>query len=306
MKTGRKNAFRRQDKQTPLKHPASSNPSSVDLLLQQAMAQHNAGQLSEAEALYRQILQVYPSHSNALRLLGVIASQSGRSTNALELLDRAIQIDPMFAEAYFDRGNALFVLQQFQAAVQSYDKAIRLKPEYAEAYQNRGSALHELQQFQAAGESYDKAISLKPDFTEASSNRTNNLQALMLYQATLEFYEKAMLLHPKYEFWKKTGAFDAVVNQAAQIAMIADKSEMKVALDALPFDLQTHPALCNIRNANFARTDSSGKDLVFYCFPTDEIWSPQMAGTKGIGGSEEAIIWLSSLLREMERHGLCL
>jgi len=298
MKSGHKNDFSRRGLQTPPKHPASSNPASVDILLQEAMAQHNAGRLSEAEALYRQILQVHPSHADALRLLGVIVSQSGQAAKALELLDRAIQIDPKVAEAYFDRGNALFILQQLQAAVQSYDKAIQLKPDYADAYHNRGTALHVLQQFQAAGESYDKAISLKPDFAQASGNRTNNTQALMLYRATLEFYEKAMRLHPQYEYWKKTGAFDSVVNQAAQIAMIADKSEMKAALDALPLDLQTHPAVYNIRIANFAKTESSGKDLVFYCFPTDEMWSPQTAGIKGSGGSEEAVIWLSRLLQQ--------
>jgi predicted O-linked N-acetylglucosamine transferase (SPINDLY family)/glycosyltransferase involved in cell wall biosynthesis len=298
MKSGRKNASRRQDRQTPPHHPASSKPASVDILLQEAMVQHNAGHLSEAEALYRQILQIHPSHANALRLLGVIVSQSGQAAKALDLLDRAIQIDPSVAEAHFDRGNALFLLQQLQAAVQSYDKAIQLKPDYADAYHNRGTALHDLQQFQAAGESYDKAIALKPDFAQASGNLTNNIQALMLYKATLEFYEKAMRLNPQYEHWKESGDFDSVVNQAAQIAMIADKSEMKAALDALPLHLQTHPAVCNIRIANFAKTESSGRDIVFYCFPTDEIWSPRTAGAKGVGGSEEAVIWLSRLLQQ--------
>ena len=298
MKNGRKNAVRRKDKQAFPRHSKPSNHPSVDVLLQNAMAQHNAGQLPEAEALYRQVLQVDPSHTDTLRLLGVVASQSGHPGDALELLDRAIQTRPNYAEAHFDRGNALFVLQQFSAAVDSYDKAIQLKPEYAEAHHNRGSALQELQQFQAAGESYDRAISLKPDFTQASTNRTNNLQSLMLFKATLEFYEKAMRLDPRYELWKNTGAFDTVAHQAAKIAMIADKSERKAALDALPLEFQYHPAVCDIRNTSFVKSESSGKDLVFYCFPTDEMWGPRMAGTKGIGGSEEAVLWLSRLLRQ--------
>jgi len=51
-------------------------------------AQHNAGQLSERKPSIGKILQVNPSHTVALRLLGVIASQSGQSAKALELLDR--------------------------------------------------------------------------------------------------------------------------------------------------------------------------------------------------------------------------
>ena len=71
---------------------------------------------------------------------------------------------------------------------------------------------------------------------------------------------------------------------------------MKAALDALPPGLHSHPAVCNLRNAFFVKTESSGKDLVFYCFPQNEIWNPRTAREKGIGGSEEAVIWLSRLL----------
>jgi predicted O-linked N-acetylglucosamine transferase (SPINDLY family)/glycosyltransferase involved in cell wall biosynthesis len=298
MKKGRKSAFRRQGKQSFSRQPATSGPSSVDLLLQKATAHHQAGQLPQAEALCRQILKHSPLHPGALHLLGGIAFQAGHYAKALRLFDRAIQVNPDDAGAFFNRGNALYVLRQYHAAVESYDKTILLKPDFAEAHHNRGSSLVEIQQFQAAIESYDKAILLKPDYAEASSNRANTLQALMLHQAALQNYEKAMLLNPEYESWKKTGVFDSLVNQVAQIAKITDKSMMKAALDALPLDLHTHPAVSNLRNANFVKTGSSGKDLVFYCLPTDEIWNPLTARTKGIGGSEEAVIWLSRLLHQ--------
>ena len=35
---------------------------------------------------------------------------------------------------------------------------------------------------------------------------------------------------------------------------------------------------------------------MFYCGRTTEIWNPETARTKGIGGSEEAVVWLSRLL----------
>ena len=40
------------------------------------------------------------------------------------------------------------------------------------------------------------------------------------------------------------------------------------------------------------------KDLVFYCAPTIEVWNPQSVEAKGIGGSEEAVVWLSRLLHQ--------
>ncbi len=298
MKRGRKNAFRSQAKQSFSRQPATSGPSSVDLLLQKATAHHQAGQLPQAEALCRQILQLSPLHSRALHLLGVIASQSGQYANALELIDRAIQVNPDFAEAYYSRGNVLFALQQYQAALQSYDKVILLRPDHAEAHHNRGSALNVLQQHEAALESYDRAILLKPDYEQACSNRANALHALMQVQAALDKYENALRLGPDDGSGKETRGFESVGKEVARIAKIAGKAEMKAALDALPHGLHSHPAVSNLRNAFFVKTESSGKDLVFYCFPQNEIWNPRTAREKGIGGSEEAVIWLSRLLHQ--------
>src|SRR5208283_5197156 len=231
MKTGRKNAFRRQVKQFNSKQPATSGPSSVDLLFQKATAHHQAGKLPQAEALCRQILQLSPLHSRALHLLGVIASQKGQYANALELIDRAIQVNPDFAEAYYSRGNVLFALQQYQAALESYDKAILLRPDHAEAHHNRGSALNVLEQHEAALESYDKAILLKPD------------------------YEKALRLKPDDESSKETRGFESVGKEVVRIAKITGKAEMKAALDALPLDIHSHPAVSNLRNAYFVKTE---------------------------------------------------
>ena len=57
--------------------------------------------------------------------------------------------------------------ERLQEAVQSYEKAILLKPDYADAYSNRGNTLYALQQFRAALESCDQAIALRPNCAEA-------------------------------------------------------------------------------------------------------------------------------------------
>ena len=62
-----------------------------------------------------------------------------RPAEALASYDMAIALKPDFAEAYSNRGNALWDLQRPVEALASYDKAIALKPDYAEAYDNRGN-----------------------------------------------------------------------------------------------------------------------------------------------------------------------
>ena len=264
--------------------------------LQQALAHHRAGELPQAEALYRQILAANPDHPDVLYLLGAIACQTGRNALAVELLDRAISLNPQHAEAYSARGNALFSLQRNQAALASYDLALRINPQHAEAWNNRGSALHALLEYSAALESYDRALALKPDYPEAQTNRGNTLLAIQWYQAVLASYEQAVRALPEIERERQSRACESLLHNIARIAKIDDKAGRRAELDALPAEVQTHPAVCTLRAANFEKTESSGRDLVFFCGPISEIWSPATAAISGIGGSEEAVIWLSALL----------
>src|SRR5438876_2417184 len=74
-----------------------SIPQAIDV----ALAHHSAGRLDQAEHIYRQVLAVAPQHPDALHLLGVIAHQAGQHQAAIELINKAIQINPTVA-AYFN------------------------------------------------------------------------------------------------------------------------------------------------------------------------------------------------------------
>ena len=54
-------------------------------LLQQAIALHRGGNFAEAEVIYQRILAVQPSNIDALQMLGVLASQTGRFAVAEDL-----------------------------------------------------------------------------------------------------------------------------------------------------------------------------------------------------------------------------
>ncbi len=57
--------------------------------MQQALV-HQAGRLAQAEAIYRAVLEDDPRQPHALHLLGVIAHQSSRPHEAVELIGRAL------------------------------------------------------------------------------------------------------------------------------------------------------------------------------------------------------------------------
>lgn len=205
MTSGYDNSFRRQIEQIladeaadPVLATGRPSPVNLDILMSKAVAHHQAGQLPQAEALYRQILQAVPTHSGALNLLGVIASQIGQHTAAIELIDKAIQIHPQFAEAYHNRGAALSALRQYRAALEDYDKSILLCPTSAEAHLARATALGAMEQHQPALKSCDEAIRLRPEFADAYYHRGNTLNVLGQHEAALENYDKAILLKPEF------------------------------------------------------------------------------------------------------------
>jgi hypothetical protein len=89
----------------------------------------------------------------------------------LASFDRAIALNPNYAEAHNNRGHQLRALGRLDEALASYDRAVAQKPEYAGALNNRGIVLGSLGRFDEALASYDRAIALDPDYADAHMNR---------------------------------------------------------------------------------------------------------------------------------------
>jgi tetratricopeptide (TPR) repeat protein len=202
--------------------------------LQQAVALHRQGHLARAELLYEEILEATPEQSDALHLLGVIASQTKNQTRAVELISKAIQIDPGNAVAYSNRGIALQKLERWDAALLDYDHAIAIRPDLSLAYCNRGNVLKELKQWKAALASYDRAIEINPGFAEAHSNRGAALQMLNRCPAALASLDRALEIKPDYpdahcnrgNVLKELGQWDAAMSSYDRaIALQADHAD---------------------------------------------------------------------------------
>jgi tetratricopeptide (TPR) repeat protein/2-polyprenyl-3-methyl-5-hydroxy-6-metoxy-1,4-benzoquinol methylase len=170
----------------------SLNAHSVDANFQQAMRLHQQGYLAQARLLYESVLRAKPNHCQALHLQGVIELQVGNFLNAVDLIDKAIQIDPRHQAFHCDRGNALLRLNQYDLAVNSYDEAIRLKADYFDAFVNRGAALTELRQFEAAVASYTEAIAINPTFPDVQYNCGTALLMLRRFEEALSSYNAAI------------------------------------------------------------------------------------------------------------------
>ena len=102
---------------------------------------------------------------------GYALGMAGNYQAALEAFGKTIELNPQYANAYYNRGVAYQSLGNIKQAIKDFDRAIELNPQDAEAYYNRGVAYDNLGNIKQAIKDYDRAIELNPQDAEAYYNR---------------------------------------------------------------------------------------------------------------------------------------
>ncbi|MEJ2098954.1 MAG: tetratricopeptide repeat protein [Desulfobacterales bacterium] len=85
--------------------------------------------------------------------------------------DKSIAANPKNAEAYNNRGLALYNLKLYQQAIADFSQALRINPQYAEAFNNRGNAYYQMDQYEKAEADFNQSLQLKPRYSKAHLNR---------------------------------------------------------------------------------------------------------------------------------------
>ncbi len=135
-----------------------------------ALRQHQAGQLADAEKIYRDILAIDPNHVDSLHLLGVVAQQRGRPEVAIELIGKAIALNDRVSTFHNNIGEALRAVGRLDDALSHIRRAIELEPTFAEAHLNFGNALKQQGRNEEAAAQYQRALGLNANYAEAHAN----------------------------------------------------------------------------------------------------------------------------------------
>jgi protein O-GlcNAc transferase len=168
----------------------------VQARFEQAFGLHRAGQLAEADALYRELLEAAPDHFDALHFRGVLMHQCGRQAEALELIRRALALDPGRPAALANLGLVLQALGLQADAIESYDRALSINPEAADTWMNRGDALRELKRYEEAVQCYDRALGIQRGNAEAHLRRGHALFGLRRLEEALAGFDRALSVDP--------------------------------------------------------------------------------------------------------------
>jgi tetratricopeptide (TPR) repeat protein len=110
-------------------------------LFAQAVASHQAGQLAEAEAAYRQLLSSQPDCADAMSNLGCLYRAQGRLDEALALHQAVAQRRPNHPDVWNNLGVTLKDLVRPTEAIAAFRQAIALKSDHAPAHANLAHVL---------------------------------------------------------------------------------------------------------------------------------------------------------------------
>ena len=135
----------------------------------QARAAQQAGNLAEAERLYRQVLEQTAVPEVLVNLGNVLAAQNRRE-EALANFEKALLARPDLFEALFNRANVLLELKRPEEALANYDRVVVLRPDFVSGWNNRGTALRSLQRLDEALASFSRAATLSPNHINALTN----------------------------------------------------------------------------------------------------------------------------------------
>lgn len=179
----------------------ASMPNAITSLLHRAIDLHKQGQLSAAEDLYVQILQIDARQFDALHLIGVIAQQRGDLQSALNFFGKALAVDTQQAKLHCNLGACLHQLERHMEALSCYELALQLQQDYILAWINRGNVLRSLERFEEAIHSYEKAMDLQIDEAEAYYQRGLTLQTMGLHDDALLDFEDGLRWRPQEGRW---------------------------------------------------------------------------------------------------------
>jgi predicted O-linked N-acetylglucosamine transferase (SPINDLY family) len=168
----------------------------VDQAIQLALEHQRAGQLAEAEDIFRQILGAYPDQADVLHLLGGVYLQAKRPDLAEANVRHALLLraEPAFS---LTLGLILQSSQRVEEAVGVYRSLLADKPNSVDAHIHLGVALSMLGRFKEAADAFQAAVNLAPAHPVAQGNLGIVLCHLRRYDEAQWLLKEAVAKHPK-------------------------------------------------------------------------------------------------------------
>ena len=153
---------------------------------------HSRGALVEAAAGYRRLIARGVKIGAVFSNLAAIYLQTGRAPESIELLKKAIALEPKLADAHYNLGHAQQLCGRNDEAIAAYRRALALNPAFASAHINMGTLLYGQGATAEAITNYRKALQISPGNFEAHTNLAVALDTSGDTTAAIASYRRAV------------------------------------------------------------------------------------------------------------------
>jgi len=98
---------------------------------------------------------------------GIEAYSQGHTADALKHFNKAVQLEPGYADAYYNMGSIYYQNKQYTEAADMFQKAAKMNPTDGQAKYNQALSLEKLQRYEEAVNVLNKIPSTDPKYAQA-------------------------------------------------------------------------------------------------------------------------------------------
>ena len=209
---------------------------------------------TSAEKIAKQQIAKYSNSSILFNILGVIFFKQNLLNQAVENYNKAIKINPNYAQAYNNLGATLHKRNKISDAINSFKKATSLKPNFAEPFNNLGNIMFELGNFEEALSYFERTIEIKPDFEIIFANLGKTYLELGKKKEALDNFKKALKLkQDSPEIYNNIGVVYSALSRFDESLL-----SFKKAIELKPNHEKAYNNLGNLLNS-LGRHDESSR-----------------------------------------------
>lgn len=154
-----------------------------------------------AKAGYKKVLLNEPNNTTCLYKSGLMSIQMGIDLDeAIKDFSKAIQLKPKYSDAYWGRGMARKMKNEYTEADKDLENAIRLNPKNDVAYISLAEVKYHLKDYEKAELYYSIYLKKHPKDFDTYSDRGHVRMERLSVNEAIEDYSKAIDLNPNKQY----------------------------------------------------------------------------------------------------------
>ena len=159
----------------------------VDILYQE-------NRIAEAMNLFREELRIEPAEAHYN--LGFALLRKGRTSEAIDQYEKALLVNPDYAEVRNNLASALVMTGRFSEAIDQCNEVLRIDPGSSAAHDNLGNALAQTGRASEAIDHYKQTLRMNPNSSDAHSNLGAALALTGRMSEAIEELKSALRINP--------------------------------------------------------------------------------------------------------------